>query len=123
MSKTQWTFDDGGRAVAGFKGATGDCVCRAITIATRKPYGEVYEDLNAFSATERTGCRKRGKSSSRTGVYKKTTRRYMESIGWKWTPTMQIGSGCKVHLRADELPSGRLVVALSKHMTAVIDGV
>jgi hypothetical protein len=36
---------------------------------------------------------------------------------------MQIGSGCTVHLRADELPSGRLVVSVSKHLTAVIDGV
>jgi hypothetical protein len=36
---------------------------------------------------------------------------------------MQIGSGCTVHLSADELPSGRLVVSVSKHLTAVIDGV
>jgi hypothetical protein len=36
---------------------------------------------------------------------------------------MQIGSGCKVHLRKDELPSGRLIVKLSKHLTTVIDGV
>ena len=36
---------------------------------------------------------------------------------------MAIGSGCKVHLRADELPSGRLIVSVSKHLTAVIDGV
>lgn len=36
---------------------------------------------------------------------------------------MQIGQGCKVHLRADELPQGRLVVSLSKHHSAVIDGV
>jgi hypothetical protein len=36
---------------------------------------------------------------------------------------MFIGQGCKVHLRADELPKGRLVVALSKHIVAVIDGV
>ncbi len=34
---------------------------------------------------------------------------------------MQIGSGCTVHLRADELPSGRLVVSVSRHLTAVID--
>jgi hypothetical protein len=32
---------------------------------------------------------------------------------------MQIGSGCTVHL----LPSGKLVVSVSKHLTAVIDGV
>ena len=36
---------------------------------------------------------------------------------------MAIGQGCKVHLRADELPTGRLIVAVSKHITAVIDGV
>ena len=27
------------------------------------------------------------------------------AIGWVWTPTMQIGSGCTVHLHADELPN------------------
>ena len=29
-----YAFDDGGRAPAGYKGTTGDCVCRAIAIAT-----------------------------------------------------------------------------------------
>jgi hypothetical protein len=32
--KPIWQFDDGGRGAAGFKGKTGDCVCRAIAIAT-----------------------------------------------------------------------------------------
>jgi hypothetical protein len=36
---------------------------------------------------------------------------------------MQVGSGTKVHLRDGELPMGRLVVAVSNHVTAVIDGV
>jgi hypothetical protein len=36
---------------------------------------------------------------------------------------MLVGSGCKVHLKADELPSGRLVVRVSKHMTTMVDGV
>ena len=36
---------------------------------------------------------------------------------------MAIGSGCKVHLADSELPFGRLVVSVSKHYTAVIDGV
>jgi len=71
---------------------------------------------------ERTGTRKRGKSNARTGVYKTSIKRVMKSLDWIWTPTMQIGSGCTVHLRADELPSGRLVVSVSKHLTAVIDG-
>jgi hypothetical protein len=38
-------YSDGGRAAAGFKGETGDCVVRAIAIATEKDYREVYRDL------------------------------------------------------------------------------
>lgn len=119
----EWVYHDGGRAAAGYKGRAGDCVTRAIAIATGKPYQEVYGALNALGATERTGKRKRGKSSARTGVYKQTIRRYLQSLGWHWTPTMHIGSGCHVHLRADELPSGCLIVSLSRHSVAVIDGV
>jgi hypothetical protein len=47
----------------------------------------------------------------------------MENLGWTWVPTMKIGSGCKVHLKKEELPSGSLVVSVSKHLAAVIDGV
>jgi hypothetical protein len=32
-------------------------------------------------------------------------------------------AGFKVHLREGELPSARLIVRVSKHVTAVIDGV
>jgi hypothetical protein len=83
----------------------------------------VYDALNALARTERRGKRKRTISNARTGVHKATTRRYMESIGWRWVPCMTIGSGCTVHLRPGELPAGRLVVALSRHCAAVIDGV
>lgn len=116
-------IDDGGRAAAGFKGETSDCVCRAIAIATGKPYTDVYADLNALGALERKGKRRRGMSSARTGVYKPTYRRYLESLGWSFVPTMGIGTGCRVHLTDGELPMGRLIVAVSKHLTAVIDGV
>jgi hypothetical protein len=116
-------FNDGGRAAAGYRGKTGDCVVRSIAIATGLPYQHVYDLVNRASTHERTGTRKRGKSDARTGVYKSTIKRVMKSLGWVWTPTMQIGSGCTVHLRADELPAGRLLVSVSKHLTAVIDGV
>jgi len=118
-----WIHDDGGRAAAGFKGHTGDCGARAVAIATGRPYQEVYDAINALAGRERRGSKKRGVSNARTGVYGPTMRRLMAAFGWVWTPTMRIGSGCKVHLRADELPSGRLVVALSKHYAAVVDGV
>jgi hypothetical protein len=114
---------DGGRAAAGWKGHSGDCVVRAIAIAAELPYQEVYDAINLLAQSERTGKRKRGKSSARDGVYKVTTRKFLESLGWTWTPTMLIGSGCKVHLHEGELPMGRLIVSVSKHVTCVIDGV
>lgn len=116
-------LNDGGRALAGYRGKTGDCVTRAIAIATGKPYQEVYDSLNKISQMEKVGKRKKGKSSARNGVYKYSYHKYLISLGWKWVPTMQVGSGCKVHLRANELPMGRLVVVVSRHLVAVIDGV
>jgi hypothetical protein len=116
-------FNDGGRLAAGYKGKAGDCVVRAIAIATGRPYQQIYDMVNSAAVYERTGKRKRGTSNARTGVYRTSIKRVMKSLGWVWTPTMQIGSGCTVHLRADELPPGRLVVSVSKHLTAVIDGV
>lgn len=126
MSK-DFVIDDGGRAAAGFKGSTGDCVVRAIAIASGKPYQEVYDALHGRAKS--TICRRskyfkpRGSASPRNGVRRSDYEPYLLSLGFKWTPTMKIGSGCKVHLVADELPKGRLVVAVSKHLVAVIDGV
>ncbi len=120
---TSFLYNDGGRKAAGYKGEAGDCVARAVAIATGKPYKEVYLDLNRLGRQEHHIPYRRRRSSARDGVHKPTIRRYMEQIGWTWVPTMQIGSGCKVHLRADELPKGRLVVSVSRHSVAVIDGV
>ncbi len=117
------TITDGGRAAAGYVGKTGDCVTRAIAIATGKPYQEVYDALKELATRERRGKRKRTVSSVRDGCHRVTYDRYLKSLGWVWTPTMTIGSGCKVHLTDGELPNGRLVVSLSKHLTCVIDGV
>lgn len=119
----KFVYDDGGRSAAGYKGTTGDCVCRAIAIATGTPYQEVYDLINAKASGERRGKRKRGISSARSGVYKQTIHKVMDALGWEWHPTMMIGSGCKVHLVDGEVPSGRVVISLSKHCTAVIDGV
>ena len=120
--KQAFNYDDGGRKLAGFKGSTDDCVTRSISIVTGIPYKEVYDALNVLSESERIGKRKRKKSNSRTGVFRTTYDKYLKSLGYKWTPTMQIGQGCKTHLSGRELPEGRLIVRVSKHMTAVIDG-
>ena len=119
-------YNDGGRAAAGFKGDARDCVARAVAIASGRPYREVYDVLAEGNASQRKTKHTRDtKRSARNGIYpkRKWFKDYMVSLGFTWTPTMQIGSGCKVHLKADELPKGRLICRLSKHSVAVIDGV
>jgi hypothetical protein len=120
MSRIPYIYDDGGRAAAGFKGQTGDCVTRAIAIAARLPYHEVYADLNSIAID--IGSPLKG-STARTGVPRKVYDEYLRDLGWHWTPTMQVGTGCQVHLRPDELPSGRIIARLSKHLCAVVNGV
>lgn len=119
----KFVFNDGGRAAAGYHGSANDCVTRAIAIVSGLPYQQVYDAINERAQNERRGKRKRGISHARTGVYKPTYKKYLEDLGFVWMPTMFIGSGCKVHLVADELPMGKLIVSVSKHLTAVIDGV
>lgn len=126
----EWTYNDGGRKAAGFRGTADDCVTRAIAIVTGTPYREVYDRINALAKDER---HRRGKigllaatgrgSTARGGVLKQTTRRAMEEFGLAWTPTMRVGQGCTVHLVAEELPEGRIICNVSKHVVAVIDGV
>jgi hypothetical protein len=120
----KWIYDDGGREKAGYQGKAGDCACRAIAIVTGLPYQEVYDEINHYGENyERTGKRKRGKSNARTGVYKSCVKNIMERYGYVWHPTMLIGQGCKVHLKKDELPMGRILCNVSKHYVAVVDGV
>jgi len=117
-------YNDGGRSAAGYQGHTGDCVCRAVAITTGASYADIYILINELSKSERKGKRKRGVSSARSGVYKTTYKKLIERIGAKWTPLMGIGTGCRFHVRADELPSqGKYILQLSGHWAAWIDGV
>lgn len=118
----KFVFDDGGRKAYGYKGqAKGDCVCRAISIVTGRPYIEIYARLNWGSEGERGSRGPTASRGIRTG--RKWFKDLMDSYGFEWVPTMGIGTGAKVHLWGEELPMGRLVVKVSRHLTAVVDRV
>jgi hypothetical protein len=104
-------IDDGGRASAGYKGPANDCVCRAVAIATERQYQEIYDQLEAMIQA------KFGPTKRPRGVEALMHHELMRALGWVWVPTS------KVHLRKDELPPGRLVVCISQHAVAVVDGV
>ena len=108
----KWVYDDGGRRNY-FKGEANDCATRAISIASGMDYKVVYNEL--FEMTN---------SSPRNGVSTKELKKYLDKSGWTWVPTMRVGQGCTVHVTPDELPNhSRLILNLSKHVSAVIDGV
>ncbi len=123
-----WVYNDGGRKEAGFHAKSGDCACRAIAIATGMPYLTVHRDLVAM-LLEKGGKRAAAlrdrylPAAGRPlhGYHNKLANKYMERLGWKWTATMGIGTGCRVHLRRSELPMGRIIVRLSGHWAAVIN--
>jgi hypothetical protein len=134
--RCRWVKDDGGRGksgiarAAGRKEAVGDCVTRAIAIATGKPYREVHDAITVSKVRYLYGggddawdkrARRRGgvhafdpDHGCSDGAYGP----YLEALGWvRVTPKSQM------RLRADHLPRGRLIVNIRRHLVAVIDHV
>jgi hypothetical protein len=136
--RCRFVKDDGGRSRSGLargcKDETGDCVARAISIATEKPYREVHDaltlgkvhDVAAGSDAWARWARRRGGVRSfhaDHGVTDAVYGSYLQSLGWRFVSTQELPRGRGVHLRADELPRGRLIVQLYRHLVAVVDGV
>mgnify|MGYP003152617291 CR=1 FL=1 len=46
-----YQYHDGGRKAAGYKGGAGDCGVRALAIAGRLPYQDVYRMVNEYGKT------------------------------------------------------------------------
>ena len=108
----------------------GDCVPRAITIATELPYQIVFDELQRRqtewrikSNSKKAYHKKPHRNKCYMGTYKEAYKPYLEELGWTWVPKMFIGQGFKTYLRKEDLPPGRLIVKVRKHLTAVVDGV
>ena len=116
----RWVYDDGGRAAEGRRKGARDCVVRALAIATPMEYQVAYARVG--SALRECSAALYGATPSQ-GVPRRLHHDLFPNLGWLWTPTMGIGTGCRVHLRDGELPLGRLIVQCSHHLVAVLDGV
>ena len=124
-----YRYDDGGRAAAGYRGKTGDCVVRAIAICAREDYRAVYLTMaehmkrngyaasgNAYATRERNSKtpRRRGQLTAR-----RVQDRVLEAYGFR-----------KVRLPAGERPTfteahhqfGDCIVVTTKHVAAIVDG-
>ena len=105
-------YDDGGRSKYFKAKDVRDCVTRALAIATKRDYKEVYDMLY-----------EEAKESPRNGVKKKAWKNVARKLGGVWHPCTGIGTGCTMHLNPDEIPNEkRMVMQVSKHLCAVING-
>ena len=68
----KFIYHDGGRSAYGFKGKAGDCVIRAISIITDKPYIEVYTEFRSRGALPWEG------------VHRNIYGPYLEKLGYIW---------------------------------------
>jgi hypothetical protein len=127
-----FVFNDGGRQAAGFRGNAGDCVVRAIAIAAELPYRQVYDQLqralrHQIEVVERKQTLQYGikghykpNATPLTGLTANVYRPYLRWLGWQYVAKPVGPNG---RLRRGEVPMGRLIVELSGHLVAVIDGV
>ena len=97
-SNLELKINDGGRAAAGYKGKAGDCVVRSIAIVTGISYQKVYDDLykanevfRTISKTKLARSLKQKNDTPRTGTHRVVLKKYLQQLGWDWTPTMFIG--------------------------------
>ena len=114
--------DDGGRSKYFRAKEVGDCVCRAITIASGRDYKEVYDALREITKASRA----KRKGNPRSGVFTQRTgfKRMMKDLGFTWTSLCSIGQKESSHLFSDEMPlKGRHVCSAHRHYIALVDGV
>ena len=108
-----WQYNDGGRSKYFSAQKVGDCVTRAVAIATGRDYKEVYNEIKAVVGY-----------TPRNGIYKKDAKKVMAHFGGVWVACSGIGVKERIHLNNAEIPlQGRFVCNLNKHVTCVIDGV
>ena len=107
-----FVWDDGGRSACGFVGSTGDCVPRAIAIATGAVYRDVYNILGRQ-------CEK----SPRHGVNTDVAAAYLCEKNWKRI------FGFDRPFEVQDLPMGIVIVHIAKkngrgpHFCTLVDHV
>lgn len=111
MNESKFVWNDGGRAASGDVGLAGDCVTRAISIATGMKYKTVYNSLKEI----------RGKTP-RNGVSDSEISEYLSALGWQF---VEVDS----QLFSPAAMPGGVVIAMLRgskqggHACTVIDGV
>ena len=122
MSIIGFQFDDGGRAEAGLKGKTGDCVVRAIAIATGLDYTTLYKHL-APKTLARLGVNVQDDMPTYLkGVYHVDYEPLLKELGFTKTTSSE-GYAHPTYTQAYQAFGNCLVLSHDgTHLSAIIDG-
>ena len=129
MTNEVYTFRDP-RVEAGLAPGR-DCAIRALVIVGDLDYADTYNEacdrIAVWADAGRTKEARAWRASKRPdtplrGSPTEVMYPWLAELGWHKVPTMGFGSGTVVHLDRDELPSGRLFLRVTGHITAMIDG-
>ena len=112
MNKYGYTYNDGGRSKAGYKGTCGDCGVRAISIAIGIPYKEAYK--LCAEENQKWGFKK----SARNGMMKDVYDKILNQLGWSWVSAPKF-YGRKAYCY--DLPNGTYIARQAGHYVAVIN--
>lgn len=126
----EYTFNDGGRAEAGYVGDTGDCVVRAIAIAEQRDYEQVRRELmeynRKYASTSRSRIakkiQKRG-ATTRRGNWDVVYRKMLADHGWVRHSKIRVGDPARCYMVKSDIPPGRVILKVRKHVVACVDHV
>lgn len=112
----EFKYNDGGRKAAGYKGDTGDCVCRAVSIITGCS-GDNYKKWYKLLAN--LNRKRYGKRSARNGIHKAD-----------YEKAFRLAGLCKVKKEKGPCPTyteaferyGDCIVSTTHHLCAIVDG-
>ena len=106
---------DGGRQRAGFRGRTGDCVVRAVTIISGEQYKNVYRTAAAINKDIT------GKRSARNGLLPKVYNRLLARFGFVKVNAKRPSGDYMTYSEAWER-YGNCIVSTNKHLAAIMNG-
>ena len=122
MESQKWVYNDGGRSNYFSGKHAGDCVTRAVAIASGIDYLKVYNVIARGNSKDPKKNRHRGEKSARNGVRTRSKwfRKQMQDWGW-------VFKECKTYenitLGSSKIPKGNIICWVDRHYVAVIDGV
>ena len=112
-------WNDGGREDAGFKGYTGDCVIRAIAIATGIDYKYVYDTVKTIAKNWKGNTKKaeriRAFKVSR-GTPVALAEKFLFDNGW-------VKVKGKLRVDDNKFKTGNFVLSVRSHFASMKDGI